>query len=259
MFSIGRQHTHFHQFSKELMLNERKLLGEPMADDISTYRERRGLAAAFTLCALASLTLLANHPSGATGSLAVFLQDEATHQFIDGVVHGGFIVTLEALIICFVFLSRFIGSTRAPVVIGLVSFCTGCGVLIASMILDGFATPAIAVRFSGAGDLQPAKTLLILFGTLIGFFMPTGVLFQSVAMLSWSSVIVKRPGLWRAVGAFGLVAAISLIVAIFAVPAVMAAHVVLGGIVLQSIWYLAIAVLLFNRGSWPIAEGSKPT
>lgn len=226
-----------------------------MADDISSYRERRGLAAAFTLCALASLTLLANHPSGSPGSFALLLKDEAAHRVIDGVVHGGFCITLVALIICFVFLSRLLGSAKPSVVIGLVCFCAGCGALIASMVLDGFATPAIAVRFAGADDLQAAKTLFILLGTLIGILMPTGVLFQSLAMLSWSSAIAKGPTLRRVVGAFGLAAAICLIVAIFAVPAAMTAHVLMGGIVLQSVWYLAIAALLCNRRSWPLSEG----
>jgi hypothetical protein len=230
-----------------------------MMDDISTDRQRRGLAAAFTLCALASLTLLASHPSGSPGSFADLIKDEAAHQVIDGVVHGGFSITLVALIICFVFLSRFLGSARTSVVIGLVCFCAGCSALIASMVLDGFATPAIAVRFVGKEDLQPAKTLFVLLGTLIGFLLPTGLLFQSVAMLSWSSAIVKGPGLQRAVGLFGLAVAISLIVAIFATSAVKAAHVILGGIALQSIWYLAIAALLFNRGSWALFRGSKPT
>jgi hypothetical protein len=227
--------------------------------DISTSRERRGLAAAFTLCALASVTLLANHPSGSAGGLAALLKEEATHRVIDGVVHGGFVVTLNALIICFVFLSRFLGVARVPVIVGLVCFCTGCSALIASMILDGFATPAIAAHFIGKDDLQPAKTLLILIGTLINVLMPMGILFQSVAMLSWSLLIANGRGLRRAVGAFGLAVALSLIVAIFAVPAAMAVHVLLGGIVLQSIWYLAIAALLCNRSSWPIAERSKPT
>jgi hypothetical protein len=227
-----------------------------MADDISIYRERRGLAVAFTLCALASLTLLANHPSGGASSLAGLIQNEAAHQVINGIVHGGFVVTLVALIICFIFWSRFLGSGTS-VVIGLVCFSIGCGILIASMVLDGFVTPAIAVRFAGAQDLQPAKPLFILIGTLIGFLMPIGLLLQSVAMLSWSSVIARGRGLRRAVGAFGVVVAIVLIVAIFAVPLAMASHVVLGGIVLQSLWYLAIAALLFK--SWPVAAGSRPT
>ena len=228
-----------------------------MTDYISS--QRRGLAVAFTGCALASLTLLANHPSGSPGSFADLIKDEAAHQVMDGVVHGGFCITLVALIICFVLLSRFLGLAKTSVVIGLVCYCAGCGALIASMVLDGFATPAIAVRFAGVDDLQPAKTLFILVGTLIRFLMPMGLLFQFVAMLSWSWAIVKRPGFARAVGFLGSVVAIMLIVAIFTIPAAMAPHVILGGIALQSVWYLAIAALLFNRRSWPTGEGSKPT
>ena len=204
-----------------------------MTNDISTDRQSRGLAVAFALCALASLTLLANHPSGSPGSFADLIKDEAAHRVIDGVVHGGFIITLIALTICFVLLSRFLGLAKPSVVIGLVCFCAGCSALIASMVLDGFATPAIAARFSGAVDLQSAKTLFILLGTLIGFLMPMGLLFQSVAMFSWSSAIVQRPRLARAVGVLGLAVAISLIVATIATPAVMAPHVILGGILLQ--------------------------
>jgi hypothetical protein len=70
-------------------------------------------------------------------------------------------------------------------------------------------------------------------------------------MLSWSSVIVRGRGLRRPVGVFGFGVALLLIVALFAVPATMATHVLLGGIVLQAIWYVALALLLFNRGSWP--------
>jgi hypothetical protein len=225
-----------------------------MTDDI--FKERRGLAAAFSLCAFASLTLLASHPSGSQGRFADLIKDEAAHQVIDGVVHGGFVVTLVALIICFVLWSRFLGLAKPPVVIGLVCFCVGCGALIASMVLDGFAIPAIAVRFAGTDDLQSAKTLFVLVGTLIRFLMPMGLLFQFVALLSWSSVIVKGPGLARAVGLVGLVVAIFLVVAVFAVPSVMAAHVILAGVALQAIWYLAIAALLFK--SWPLSHGSEP-
>jgi hypothetical protein len=226
-----------------------------MTDEISS--QRRGLAAAFTVCALASLTLLANHPGGNPGSFADLIKDEAAHQIIDGVVHGGFCATLVALIICFGFLSRLLVLAKPSVVIGLVCFCAGSGALIASMVLDGFVTPAIAVRFAGADDLQPAKTLFILVGTLIRFLMPMGLLFQFIAMLSWSWAILKGPGLARAVGLLGSVVAILVIVAIFATPTAMAAHVILGGVALQAIWYLAIAALLFNRASWPVSLGSK--
>ena len=196
---------------------------------------------------------MANHPSDGAHSFVDLIKSEANNQVIDGLVHGGFIVTLGALIVCFVLFSRCLGSARVPVVIGLVTFCIGSGSLIASMMLDGFATPAIAGRFTGTevDNLSMAKTIFILLGTLIRFLMPMGMLFQSVAMFSWSSIIVRRGGLPRAVGAFGLAVALFLIVAIVAAPATMATHVLLGGIVLQALWYFALASLLFRRVSWP--------
>jgi hypothetical protein len=222
-----------------------------VTDDQSGGRERRGLAAAFALCALATLTLLAAHPASGTGSLADFLKAEARDQYIDGLVHGGFCITTGVLLVCVVLLSRGLGLARPPVLAGLLAFCIGSAALMASMILDGLVTPAIAVRLAGtqsADDLLAAKTLLILLGTLIHFLMPIGVLLQSAAVLGWSLVIVRSHGLQRAVGVFGLITAPVLTAALTAASATMASHVLLGGIVLQAIWYGLLATLLFRRG-----------
>ncbi len=221
-----------------------------MADNLSNYREARGLGTALALCALATLTLLANHPNGGAHDLADFIKEEARNQFIDGLVHGGFIVTQGALFVCLLLLSRRLGSDKVPVVIAVVAFCIGCGALVASMILDGFASPAIAVRLAGtdsADNLLMAKTLLILLGTLIRFLMPMGILLQAVAMLAWSAVIARDRGLPRAVGLFGSVAAVALIAVLLAAPVTMATHVLLGGILLQATWYLALAALLLAQ------------
>jgi hypothetical protein len=220
-----------------------------MAAEDSTRRERRGLAAAFGLCAVATATLLASHPGGGggAGGFAEFLKAEARNQLIDGVVHGGFIVTSSILIVCCVLFSRLLGSGRAAVVVGLVAFCIGCGGLIASMLLDGFVSAAIAARFAGAQDPQElaiAKTLMIFCGTSIRFLMPLGVSFQSAAMLSWASIFLTGQGLQRAVGVFGSVSAILLIAALLAAPAVLTTHVLLSGIAVQVISYLALAALL---------------
>jgi hypothetical protein len=76
-------------------------------------------------------------------------------------------------------------------------------------------------------------------------------------MFSWSSVIVRRRGLPRAVGAFGLAVAVSLIVALVAVPATMATHVLLGGIVLQGIWYFGLAAVLSRRSALDLAGAQR--
>jgi len=215
-----------------------------MNQAICNQRERRRLAAAFALCGLATLTLLAAHPRARAGSFAELLRYEADHRLIDGLVHGGFIVTLSALMVCFVLLARVLGSWGVPVISALVAFLVGAAALMASMIVDGFATPAIAARF--AADLPTAKTLFILLGTLVRFLMPMGLLFQSAAMLGWSWTIVRNRGLGLAVGVFGLATALSTTVALFALPAILLNHVLLAAIVLQGIWYLGLAVVLLR-------------
>jgi len=220
-----------------------------------TLAQRRRLAGAFAICSLATLALLANHPkTGAGHSLADLILAEARDQYINGVVHGGFIATLAVLVICFVFLAQALGTMRVPVVVGLVSFCIGCGALMASMTLDGLVLPGLAARLTATGHLDDAveaKTLLTLFGATLRVSMPTGLLFQGVAVLGWSWAIVGSRG-WRLVsGLVGFAIGVLLIFAILATPPRMSEHVLLGGIVLLSIWYLALAGLLWAQGAWP--------
>jgi hypothetical protein len=215
---------------------------------------RYRLAGAFVLCSLATLTLLANHPMAGGHGLADLIRAEARNQFADGIVHGGFIVTLSVLIVCFVFLSRLLGMARVAVVAGLVAFCVGCGALMASMVLDGFVIPAIAVKFTGVNSsdgLVQAQTVFILCGTLIRFLMPIGLLFQAAAMLSWSWAIVGSRG-WRlGAGVFGLAAGVLLIGAIFALLPRFREHILLGAILVLAAWYFALAGSLCARSGWP--------
>jgi hypothetical protein len=217
---------------------------------LTTLSMRYRLAAAFAFCSLATLTLLAYHPMPAGHALADIIQAEARDQLVDGLVHGGFIATLSVLIVCFALLSRALGMERVAVVAGLVAFCVGCGALMGSMIVDGFVIPAIAVRLGvmGTADgLGKAETLFILCGTLIRFLMPMGLLFQGAAMLSWSSAIVGSRG-WRlAVGVFGLTGGILVTGGMLAPLPRLREHILLGGIVILAVWYLAIAGALSAR------------
>jgi hypothetical protein len=216
---------------------------------LPTNSLRYRLAGAFAFCSLTTLALLANHPAAGAHTIADLIKDQVRNQFADALVHGGFIVTLSVLIVCFVILSRALGMARVAVVAGLVAFCVGCGALMGSMIVDGFVIPAIAVRVSGMGTaegLTRAETLFILCGTLIRFLMPMGLLFHGVAMLSWSSAIVGIRG-WRLAGVFGLAGGILLTGALLAPLPQSGEHVLLGGIVVLAVWYLALAGALCAR------------
>ena len=221
-----------------------------MTDDFREPAHARTLAAALAICGLATLTLLANHPGGGAQSFAEVLKAEARDQAIAGIVHGGFIGTLAALIVCFVLLCRYLGQYRLPVVIGFVAFCIGSGAMMASLIVDGFVVPAVAVRFSAVGasdNLASARTILVLCGTLIRFLMPMAMAFQGIALVGISSCLLRRRGAARAAGIYGLLVGILLSGAVFAAPPGMAEHVLLIGIVLQALWYLAIAAAVFRE------------
>jgi hypothetical protein len=205
----------------------------------------RPLATSLAACSVVMLALLANHPQGGGHAPVEVLAAEARDQLIDGWVHGGAILVLSALIVCFVLLSRVLGPARVSVTAGLISFCIGCGAMMASLLLDGLAVPAIATRFikADAEGLRQAETLIIFCGILIRYLMPLALFFQAVAMLCWSAAILARR---RAVGAVGVAAAIVLIAALGSTFPRPPAHVVLGGLVLLSLWYLALAGLLWS-------------
>jgi hypothetical protein len=214
---------------------------------IGTPEERicaRALAAGLALCGVATIALLASHPGAGAQSFAELLKGEARDQLAAGVIHGGFIVTLGALLVCFVFLCRYLGQERLPVVLGFVAFCVASGALMFSMLVDGFVTPAIAVRFTTTvpADLASARTLLVMCGTLIRFLMCMGIIFQGIAMLGISWVLVGRGGFARGAGIYGLLVGMTLCSVLFVVPRSRLEHVLLGAILLQAVWYLAVSV-----------------
>jgi hypothetical protein len=225
---------------------------------METLNSGRGLAAALLCCALITLLLLANHPPGAGHTLIEVITAEARDQRADAIVHTGFVVTLAFLIVCLVSVARLLGPTRPTVLTGLVSFCVGSGMLMLSMVLDGLAVPAIAVRFVAVSDpaaLLPARTALMFCSVLIGILMPLGLLFQTATMLSWSIAIATlqgtRPGLRLAMAVYGVLATALLVCGLLLAPAGLSGHVLLGAIVLLALWYAALALLIATRAIAP--------
>lgn len=209
----------------------------------------RPLGAAFAACGLASLVLLANHPRGGAHDFAGVLQEEAAHQLIDGVVHGGFVLVLAILIVCFVLLGRRLGTDRVPMVICTVAVCIGAAASMASMIIDGLVVPAVAVRYANvttSEGLAAAKALFVFAGSLIGFLMPMGIAFQSVGMLSLGAMLATGTQRLRIAGGAGVLAGALIVALLGLAPAGMAAHVMLAAIAVLGLWYLTLAMLLWS-------------
>jgi len=218
-----------------------------MSQSLEESNRPRALAAAFAACGFATLVLLAKHPGGGAKTFAEVLQGEARDQAVAGIVHGGFIATLSVLLICFVYLSRYLGQDRVPVVVGFVAFCIATGAMMASMIVDGFVVPAIAVRFldvSAADNLASARTLFSMCGTLIRFSDADGDGLSG----DCDAGHLPRPGrpAWRGSRRrdYGICAGLMLCAAMLLAPATMSEHLLLLGIVLEAVWYFAIAAAI---------------
>ncbi len=202
---------------------------------------------ALLVLAVASLGLLVNHPSAAAQTFADVLRSEAASRTVDAVVHGGFIAVLGAQLVCLAVLSMRLGLHRIPAVAGLVLGAIGTAFLMLSMLLDGLVTPAIAARYVDVVERQgEARILFVLLGTIIAFVMPTGLLFQAAGMMSWSAAFVRREGLLRGAGLFGIAAGAMIIVAI-AATAGRVPYVLIGAIVVAAGWYGLIGLALTLR------------
>jgi hypothetical protein len=211
--------------------------------------QSRKLAGAFALCGLATLVLLANHPASAAHDFAGVLREEAGNQLMDGIVHGGFILVLATLVVCFAQLARLLGSGRVPVVVMTVAFTIGCAALMGSMLVDGLVIPAVAARYLGVvapEQLAAAKALFVFAGTLISFLMPMGIAFQSVAMLSLGALFVTGPPRHRGTGVAGVSFGSVILVLLAATVAGMPPHVLLLSIALTAAWYFVLAAVLWR-------------
>jgi hypothetical protein len=210
----------------------------------------KGAGVALVILAVLSLALLVNHPSGAARTFADVLREEAANRRLDALVHGGFIAVLAAQLVCFAILTMRLGLHRPLAIAGMVLSSIGAGFLMLSMLFDGLVTPAIAARYVDVIDIverqNDARALFVFVGATIAFLMPAGLAFQAAGLASWSLGFVRREGLLRATGLYGLAAASATVVGIAAtggrVP-----HVLIAAIVLVAAGYALVGIALMRR------------
>jgi hypothetical protein len=210
----------------------------------------RAAGIALLVCAALTLALLANHPSGAAATFADRLREEAANSGRDALVHGGFIAVLAIQFACLAIMTLRLGLARPLAIAGFVLTAIGAGFLMASMLLDGLVTPAVASRYLGVVDVaerqNDAKALFVVLGATISFLMPAGLLLQAAGLACWCGVFVRDRGLVRVTGIYGAVAAAAVIVAIAATGA-MVPHLLIAALLLVAGAYALIGAALLRR------------
>ena len=152
---------------------------------------------------------------------------------VGGIVHGGMMLALGALLLGFVAFALNRGPST-PVIAGLIAFAVGAGAHILAATINGFAVPALAAWPTGA----PGHDVFLLAWQLNQALAALGIVATGIAFIAWA-IDLRRDHRWLA--AAGATTG--------AVPAAL----LLGGIITLDIHGALLAYGL--HGLWALALG----
>lgn len=203
---------------------------------------------AIASCAMVTIFAIAHHPTVSARAPAEALTQMVQVATPDRIVHGTLIAIMGTLLYGFTIFSLRRGLHRETSVAGLIAFTAGIAAVIGAALIDGFLTPAIAERYAGAPPdaIKMAIPFLVAGALMIQILTKLGFVAMSIGVAFWSADLVATPGVLRATGVIGFASGIVAVgVLVFAGhlnPQSLSAIVIV-----QAIWYLAVAVLLVRR------------
>lgn len=137
---------------------------------------------ALAAAAVTSIALMMNHPTSAHAGAA------------GGIVHGGMMVALGALLFGFIVFARALGPST-PAIAGLVAYAVSAGAHIGAATINGFAVPAMANWPRGA----PGHDVFLLAWQLNQGLAGVGIVATGVAYLCWA-IALRRDHPLLAIG-----------------------------------------------------------
>ncbi|HEX4387498.1 MAG TPA: hypothetical protein VH109_02620 [Steroidobacteraceae bacterium] len=206
----------------------------------------RALPILFAAAGTLMLALLLAHPHESARTFADLIEFEIDHRLINQVVHGGTIAVLVLLLAAHSALGRLVDPGSVCVSVAVTAFAAGCGLLIASLVLDGFTVPALALQSRAARDVAVQHAIqgqISFCGTLIGLLMPLGIVGLSASAMAWVRPLVRLGGSARRVGWIAGAAGVVTGVAVIAAISGASPHLLLAGFFLVALWQFALALV----------------
>jgi hypothetical protein len=199
------------------------------------------------------LMLLFAHPHEAVHTFADVVDFEIRHRRVNEIVHGSTIALLGLLLVAHIAATRQVDKGNLLLTAAATAFGGGCVLMTASLVLDGFVTPALAAQYLGATQdpmLQRSIEALVRFcNTSIRTLMPMALLAFAFAALAWCGPLVRLPGRNRIVGTLSGVIGTIIILLILAASPTALNHALMGSLFLMALWQLALAFQIFPRTS----------
>nr|WP_199044730.1 hypothetical protein [Dyella sp. ASV24] len=222
------------------------------AETMPTGGEARLAGLAILASAIVSTATVALD-RGASGNttqeiLQSLVQIQSWHQN----VHVVAMACLCGLMYGYAVLSQRLDVRRPAVLIGLTTYALGSMLMLLGTILDGFISTGIAADFvNGTPEAQQAARWMIHVVESIALTDIARVawVLQSVAAIAWSFALLRDAGIRRVVGCIGLIAGGLPAMLVIAAGSKMDLSVVIGTLLLQAIWNVAVGVLMLRDRS----------
>jgi len=152
------------------------------------------------------------------------------------------------------------GTRRWPVLAGLICYLAGCGAMMGAVLMDGFISVDLALKFADgtAEDIATGYGLVQFTNVLLQNLANIAWMMQAVGVLLISIALVRDHGRRRVLGTIGLATGSLPAIAIVATYPHMDLTLVVGIMVAQAAWHVCVGVLLLrgdaaNAGSAAMA------
>ncbi len=210
----------------------------------------RGRLAGILLAAgaLIMLAFMAMHPAIHSHHPDEFFEEMKRKSLLSAVVNGSLIADMVLVLIGLLGLVDGLRWRSVLARAGLISYSLGMIGHTAAATINGFVISGLTALYArhGTEALASLTPLLALCREGNGAAARLGVFAMSAAIAIWSLALLRRPGATRAVGVLGLLCGIALPIAMALGHLPMDVHGFTLRIIVQSVWYLAVAVQLIR-------------
>jgi hypothetical protein len=211
----------------------------------STTDEPVSPSALFVIAGTLMLMLLFAHPHAQARTFTDVIEFEITHRLRNQAVHGGMIALLGVSLVAHIAAARLFDRANLLVTSAVTAFGGGCVLMMASLVLDGFVTPALALQFRAAQELatkDSIETLVRFCDTSIRVLMPMALLAFAISAIAWCGALSPHGGRNRVIGILsGLIGAIICTLILVVSPAALN-HALMAALFLTAVWQLVLSL-----------------
>ena len=186
------------------------------------------------------------HPHLSSRELAPVMHELAAGALFNGWIHGVLIALYLCLATGFVGLSRRLGFERPAATAGLVFYVAGTLAMTGAAVINGFALGIFAGRYPKIGAEQTAAlgSAINMAGSIAAVWAGIGAAATSAAILAWSSLLVRRAGGLRVIGAGGILLGLATTAMLVTGTLILNVHGFLLLVVSQAVWTIAVGLAL---------------